>query len=186
MTDLEKNRHRQRTITRELELLQQEETLLTSILSLADHPAGAEPSTVPEQAQDESAAADSGAPLPVTGTLSPAADRTGKPQKASTGQNASGGKKRGGRQEPLRKLLLDLLRHHGEPLLAAELREELLEKYPDRNPTPQVVRNTLEASVAKGQIQRHRQQRSVLYTLVDAGDDHPEGSSGPGVPETSN
>lgn len=46
------------------------------------------------------------------------------------------------------------------------MRDELLEKHPDRNPTPQVVRNTLESLVAKGRIRRHKQQRSVMYTLV--------------------
>jgi len=30
-----------------------------------------------------------------------------------------------------------------------------------------VVRNTLESLVAKGRIRRHKQQRSVMYTLVE-------------------
>jgi DNA-binding transcriptional regulator PaaX len=30
-----------------------------------------------------------------------------------------------------------------------------------------VVRNTLESLVAKGQVQRHKQQRTVMYTLTD-------------------
>lgn len=45
-------------------------------------------------------------------------------------------------------------------------RDELLEKHPRRNPTPQVVRNAPEFLVSKGRIQRHKQQRSVMYTLV--------------------
>ncbi|MHB9857180.1 BlaI/MecI/CopY family transcriptional regulator [Streptomyces sp. YIM S03343] len=63
-------------------------------------------------------------------------------------------------------LFTELLRAHGEPRLAKELRDELLVKHPDRAPTPQVVRNTLEALVAKGRVQRHKQQRSVLYTVT--------------------
>ena len=59
---------------------------------------------------------------------------------------------------------MDLLRAHDEPRLAKELRDELLAKYPDRTPTPQVVRNTLESLVAKGRVRRHRQKRSVMYT----------------------
>lgn len=42
-------------------------------------------------------------------------------------------------------------------------------KYPKRNPTPQVVRNTLEPLVAKGRIRRHKQERSVLCTSMDPG-----------------
>lgn len=62
---------------------------------------------------------------------------------------------------------MDLLGTHDEPRLAKELRDELLEKHPDRTPTPQVVRNTLESLVAKGRIQRHKQKRSVMYSLVE-------------------
>ncbi|MFD8150761.1 hypothetical protein ACFV28_08425 [Streptomyces sp. NPDC059720] len=69
-------------------------------------------------------------------------------------------------QPLLGDLLTDLLGGHDEPRLAKELREELMEKHPDRTPTPQVVRNTLENLVAKGQVQRHKQGRSVMYTLT--------------------
>lgn len=66
-------------------------------------------------------------------------------------------------------LLADLLGKYDEPRLAKELRDELLVKHPDRNPTPQVVRNTLESLVAKGRIRHHKQERSVMYTLVKPG-----------------
>ncbi|MFE4593128.1 hypothetical protein [Streptomyces laurentii] len=70
------------------------------------------------------------------------------------------------RQPLLGDLLLSLLGAHEEPRPAKELRDELLKKHPDRSPTPQVVRNTLESLVAKGRIRRHKQQRSVKYTLT--------------------
>lgn len=70
------------------------------------------------------------------------------------------------RQPLLGDLLAGLLGQYEEPRRAKDLRDELLEKHPDRNPTPQVVRNTLESLVAKGRIRRHKRQRSVLYTLV--------------------
>ncbi|MFI6359185.1 hypothetical protein ACIBJF_42870 [Streptomyces sp. NPDC050743] len=41
-----------------------------------------------------------------------------------------------------------------------------MKKYPDRNPTRQVVRNTLEFLVAKGRNRRHKQQRSIKCTHV--------------------
>ncbi|MER6527967.1 hypothetical protein [Streptomyces sp. NPDC001508] len=71
------------------------------------------------------------------------------------------------RQPLLGDVFLDLLRAHDEPRLAKELRDELIREHPERTPTPQVVRNTLEALVAKGRIQRHKQQRSVLYSLAE-------------------
>lgn len=52
------------------------------------------------------------------------------------------------------------------PRLAKELWDELLEKHPDRTPTPQVVGNTLESLVAKERIRRHKQQQSVTYSPV--------------------
>ncbi|MFJ4715956.1 hypothetical protein [Streptomyces sp. NPDC088785] len=74
------------------------------------------------------------------------------------------------RRPLLRDLLVDLLAAHDAPRSAAELREELLSRYPDRTPTPQVVRNTLEALVAKSRIRRHKEQRSVTYTVVRPAD----------------
>ncbi|MER6345160.1 hypothetical protein ACWC10_34490 [Streptomyces sp. NPDC001595] len=66
----------------------------------------------------------------------------------------------------LGELLVQLLAAYDEPRPAKELRDELLERHPDRSPTPQVVRNTLESLVAKGMIRRHKAKRSVMYTLV--------------------
>ncbi|MFF0188365.1 hypothetical protein [Streptomyces sp. NPDC005244] len=70
------------------------------------------------------------------------------------------------RRSLLGGVLLELLSGHDEPRLAKEVREELLAKHPDRSPTPQVVRNTLESLVAKGRVQRHKQQRAVMYSLA--------------------
>ncbi|MET7745413.1 hypothetical protein [Streptomyces sp. NPDC005385] len=70
------------------------------------------------------------------------------------------------RRSLLGGVLLELLAGHDEPRLAKEVREELLAKHPDRSPTSQVVRNTLESLVAKGRVQRHKQQRAVMYSLA--------------------
>ncbi|MFJ7631302.1 hypothetical protein ACIQZN_33025 [Streptomyces sp. NPDC097595] len=143
-SDLEDNRRRQRELTDELTMLQREEALLTDILSLAQRYDGfGDPSRLAEQSQDE--------PVAAKAERSPAGGR--------------GGAKGKPRQPLLGDMLLELLGGHDEPRLAKELRDELLEKHPDRSPTPQVVRNTLESLVAKGRVQRHKQQRSVLYTL---------------------
>ncbi|CAM5646818.1 MULTISPECIES: hypothetical protein [Streptomyces] len=136
-SDLEDNRRRQRELTEQLTVLRQEEALLTDILKLAQRYEGfADPSRLPEQSQDE-----------------PVAARTKRTSAAAE------------RRPLLGDLLLQLLREHDQPRLAKELRDELLAKHPDRQPTPQVVRNTLESLVAKGRIRRHKRQRSVMYTL---------------------
>ncbi|MFF7105063.1 hypothetical protein ACFY9X_33265 [Streptomyces nigra] len=136
-SDLEDNRRRQRELTERLAVLQQEEALLTDILKLAQrYESFAAPSRLPEQSQDD-----------------PVVDR---PRRTSAATE---------RRPLLGDLLLELLGEHDEPCSARELRDGLLEKYPDRRPTPQVVRNTLESLVAKGRIRRHKQGRSVMYTL---------------------
>ncbi|MFD7694147.1 hypothetical protein [Streptomyces sp. NPDC059805] len=140
-SDLEDNRRRQRELTEQLTVLRQEEALLTDILKLAQRYEGfADPSRLPEQSQDE-----------------PVAARTKRTSAAAE------------RRPLLGDLLLELLREHDQPRLAKELRDELLAKHPDRQPTPQVVRNTLESLVAKGRIRRHKRQRSVMYTLSPSG-----------------
>lgn len=88
---------------------------------------------------------------------------------APSGSTARAGAKGKSRRPLLGDLLAELLGDHQEPRLAKEVRDELIERYPDRSPTPQVVRNTLESLVAKGRIRRHKQQHSVTYTLVKPG-----------------
>ncbi|MER7850551.1 hypothetical protein ABTZ03_42230 [Kitasatospora sp. NPDC096077] len=162
-SDLEENRHRQQELAEKLKMLQEEEALLVDIIALAEqHHGSAKPSPLPEQAQGE--------PAPVRGerrgksgvaTAVPRSRRTGSKEKTAA---------KGRSQRPLLgDLLLELLAGHGEPRLAKDLRDELLVKYPDREPTPQVVRNTLESLVAKDRVRRHKEERSVLYTLVDRG-----------------
>ena len=234
-TDLEQNRRQQEELTRQLESLRQEETLLRNILDLAEHPGDASAQAhVPHQAQGEpaapapesasaSTAADEAAPAEESAAPAPAEQKqeaeqapqeakadqqggedsapkaakktarktarktAGKPAKKAAPKKAAqktapqkGTPKntqkaadkagdKGGQQVLLRDLLLDLLSAHSEPRLAAELREELLRKHPDREPSPQVVRNTLESLVAKGRIQRYKQNRSVMYTVAEAG-----------------
>ncbi|MEU8923652.1 hypothetical protein AB0D10_22355 [Kitasatospora sp. NPDC048545] len=147
-SDLDKNHRRQQELDEELRVLKQEEALLVDILSLAERYEGfSDPSRLPEQTQDE----------PVGGRPRPAA------------HTAKAGATESSRRPLLGDLLADLLDDHDEPCTAKDLREKLMTKHPKRNPTPQVVRNTLESLVAKGRVRRHKQDRSVLYTLVEPG-----------------
>lgn len=163
-SDLEEIRRQQQELTEKIRVLQQEEALLVDILSLAERTPSEEASPLPEQAQDEPTL--SPARSSATRTANPAAGgrAAGSGASRSRAAGAPAGKK--ARQPLLGDLLMQLLGSHDEPRLAKELRDELMEKHPDREPTPQVVRNTLESLVAKGRIRRHRQQRSVMYSLV--------------------
>src|ERR1051325_5247032 len=91
------------------------------------------------------------------GTGAGTARRTG-----AAGTSPAGGRG-GAKGEPrpplLDDLLLKLLGGHDDPRLAKELRDELLEKHPDRDPTPQVVRNTLESLVAPCPARPVRQRK---------------------------
>ncbi|GGJ58719.1 hypothetical protein [Streptomyces brasiliensis] len=164
-SDLEENRRRQQDLAERITVLKQEEALLADILNLAERYEGfADASRLPEQLQDE--------PVVAKAKRTPAgatSRRSASAKAAPADSTAKAGAKGKSRRPLLSDLLADLLRTYDEPRLAKELRDELLEKHPDRNPTPQVVRNTLESLVAKGRIQRHKQQRSVMYTLVKPG-----------------
>jgi hypothetical protein len=166
-SDLEENRRRQKELAERITVLKQEEALLADILNLAERYEGfADASRLPEQVQDE--------PTVAKATKEPAraSARRSAPAKSTTATTtAKAGAKGKSHQPLLGDLLTELLGQYDEPRLAKELRDELLERHPDRNPTPQVVRNTLESLVAKGRIRRHKQQRSVLYTLVERDSD---------------
>ncbi|MFF3909718.1 BlaI/MecI/CopY family transcriptional regulator [Streptomyces sp. NPDC001848] len=161
-SDLEDNHRQQKELQRQLDALRQEEKLLLDILNLAEHS-----TTVPEQAQ-----ATEPEKAPSTDTKEKSASRPRAVRAAGRGSSRKDKAPRGraARRPLLGDLLLDLLKKHDEPRLAQELREELIEAYPDRVPTPQVVRNTLEGLVAKGLIRRQKQDRSVLYTPITSAD----------------
>lgn len=156
-SDLAENRRRQQELAAQIEVLKQEESLLADILELAErYDEFADASRPSGQAQEE--------PVAAKAKRTPA--RTPAKRSEPAGKAAKAGVTGKPSRPLLGDLLADLLGRHKEPRLAAELRDELMDTYPDRSPTPQVVRNTLESLVAKGRIQRHKQQRSVLYALA--------------------
>ncbi|MGW5418686.1 hypothetical protein [Streptomyces sp. NPDC003943] len=167
-SDLEENRRRQQELTEKVKLLKQEEALLVDILKLAERYEGlAQGPARPEQAQEEPApSGTTSRRASASATARTASRQAGR--KARTGKTARSAAKGTSPQPLLVDLLTSLLAGHDEPRLAKELRDELVERHPDRNPTPQVVRNALESLVAEGRIQRHKQQRSVMYTLAES------------------
>ncbi|MCF3134670.1 hypothetical protein [Streptomyces olivochromogenes] len=75
----------------------------------------------------------------------------------------------GGRSTPtLRDLVVGYLSEQGRPCSALVVTDALSEAYRDRGIKITVVRSTLEAMVAKGQVRRSKQGKSVFYTAVAA------------------
>jgi hypothetical protein len=158
--DLEENRRRQAELMSHVEALREEEALLVHICALTGQSAvGPLKSPVPGQAQQ-------GTPADVSmleGQRPTEAAPHGR-HRAEKGAASKADVK----QPLLKDLVLDLLRAHGEPRLAREVHEELLHKHPGRHPSVQVVRNTIEGLVAKGHVRRHKQGRSVMYSVSES------------------
>ncbi|MFI1102143.1 hypothetical protein [Streptomyces melanogenes] len=86
------------------------------------------------------------------------------PKKAAAQAAKPAGKSTDSSGPTLRELVLGLFADHQEPRTVADILTELTTTHPDRKTSPQVVRNTLEALVAKGELDRERKQGSVFYT----------------------
>ncbi|AWW43290.1 MULTISPECIES: hypothetical protein [Streptomyces] len=169
-SDLEENRRLQEELAEKIRMLQQEEALLVDILTLAQRYVGSSDAPLPEQAHEEPDLTGKLATSETTSSTAAPASRRSAHAKAgarSARHPVEEGAKGKSRLPLLGDLLAELLSAYDEPRHAKELRDELLEKHPGRTPTPQVVRNTLESLVAKGRIRRHKQDRSVMYTLVE-------------------
>lgn len=66
---------------------------------------------------------------------------------------------------PLHELVLGILhKAPGEPRMAREVADLLVQDHPDRAASVQTVRNALENLVKKNRAERSRQQGSVMYT----------------------
>ncbi|MGW7201706.1 hypothetical protein [Streptomyces chryseus] len=73
-------------------------------------------------------------------------------------------------EPPLHELVLGILRSQlGHPHLVREVYAELAEKH-GRSTSVQVVRNSLESLVKKGNVEKENKQNSVMYTAPAAAD----------------
>ncbi|THA56567.1 hypothetical protein E6R62_10115 [Streptomyces sp. A1136] len=66
----------------------------------------------------------------------------------------------------MRELVHAMLVKAAEPRMVSEVAAELTQTHPGRAASGQVVRNTLEGLVKKGQIEKEHRQGSVMYTAV--------------------
>ncbi|MGV9253611.1 hypothetical protein [Streptomyces sp. NPDC003697] len=194
--DLEKNRAEQQEVTTQLQLLQtrleqlrSEETWLAGVQASLAGPGGAQDSSPADDgAECGSSETPEQASLPQQlgrgrkKVAQPAGGRrtaqkrtaaetaTKKVTAKKTSAQAAGAKSAVSTAATpalgvLLKAILD--GHAGEPRTALEIGEELERRYPERARNVTIVRNTLERLVAKGEIERTRQKRTVLYSSTD-------------------
>lgn len=114
-------------------------------------PADARPAAVPQARKPKTSGR----------TSKPSASRK-TPAKAETDGSSSSG------APTLVELVTADLAGHTEPRSAAEITTVLAQAHPDRKIQATVVRNTLEALVAKGRGLRSKQGRSVYYSTAEA------------------
>ncbi|TDC22806.1 hypothetical protein E1265_14705 [Streptomyces sp. 8K308] len=82
----------------------------------------------------------------------------------------------------LQEVVLGLLQAHpGEPRTAREIHTAL--EATERATSSQTTRNTLERLVAKGLVERERNQGSVMYTALTSADDTPPPADTAAAPE---
>ncbi|MER5184484.1 hypothetical protein ABT009_40255 [Streptomyces sp. NPDC002896] len=186
-SDLESNRRQQSEIRAKLqdlqdrlEQLQQDEKWLSGVQgSLTSTPPQQAEPAVAEAPAPSSTAAPATAPRAVPQPRAERKNAGTQDRRKKTAQAGTDGqvtspkkavKKTAGKSAgpTLRELVLGLLvQGRGEPRMVSEVVKELAEAYPERAAKPQVVRNTLESLVAKGEIERERRQGSVMYTAPE-------------------
>jgi membrane protein involved in colicin uptake len=96
----------------------------------------------------------------------PASKPTAKKASAPAAKKAPAAKQtpRNSDGPTLRDLVVGHLTREGEPRSALEVTDALTGSHPERGAKITVVRSTLEALVAKGQVRRSKQGKSVFYS----------------------
>ncbi|MFJ9174801.1 hypothetical protein [Streptomyces sp. NPDC102360] len=167
----------------ELGTLEENRTLLESMLnSLGSGDLPPLPAPAPEKAvgkaagklprqksRETTAAKPAQAKKATAGTPAKAA-KPAKPAKAAatTKPAAPAAEKTEPQGSTLVELIVSQLGSETSPRSAAEITSTLQKKHPKREFSTKVVRNTLEALVAKARAERTRQQRSVFYVALPA------------------
>ncbi|MFZ3573634.1 hypothetical protein ACOKM5_42555 [Streptomyces sp. BH097] len=100
------------------------------------------------------------------------AAKAAKPAKsaAATKPSAPAAEKTAPQGSTLVELIVSQLESETSPRSAAEITSTLQKAHPKREFSTKVVRNTLEALVAKARAERTRQQRSVFYVASSGAD----------------
>jgi hypothetical protein len=175
--DLERNTKEKERIAADLAALQAQLTTLEQDRALL---AGMQQTLVnatrgAEQGTDQTAPPAEAAPVKVPrARKAKAAARTPEPSapKKTRGVGkaaaAPSGKGSAATAPTLVELVTATLTGHNEPRSAAEVGTAIVQAHPKRKIQTTVVRNTLEALVAKGQALRSKQGRSVYYSASES------------------
>ncbi|WP_162890054.1 hypothetical protein [Streptomyces olivoreticuli] len=165
--DLENNEKEQESLRARLEQLAEEHVWLSgmrgTVAGEKDAPGDAAGSA------DGAASAAAAGNVPRPRRAKKAADAPGRRKKPAQAKSAETPKAAEGRTRKsdgptLGELVLGLLTQHHQPRMVSEVVNELGQAHPERTVSAQVVRNTVEALVAKGRLDRERKQGSVFYT----------------------
>lgn len=163
--DLERNTKEQERIRFEaaalqaqLEALEKDHRLLVSMQETLGAPAAKKPRTAKSAKALKAADSVKAATVPRARRAKATPSKTAEPNTAAKGNKTA--------SPPLRELVVAVLAKHQEPRSAAEVTQELAQTHPERTLSVTVVRNALEASVAKNQSERTKQQKSVYYRVV--------------------
>ncbi|MER6910571.1 hypothetical protein ABT354_02685 [Streptomyces sp. NPDC000594] len=103
-----------------------------------------------------------------TGTTAAKPKAKAKPAAPAGGAKETPAPRQGERKVTLRTAVLELLRGHREPRTAREVADEITRTHPELKTSVPVVRDALNAHVAKGLVEREARQKSVWYTAVGA------------------
>jgi hypothetical protein len=170
--DLERNTEEKERVAADLAALREQLTILEQdhelLVGVHQTLVGASPS--PAQDTEPAGVPADAPPAAVPRARKPtAAPRTPKPSAAEkTAADAGTGRSSSPGAPTLVELAVADLTRHSEPRSAAEIATALAQAHPDRKIQTTVVRNTLEALVAKGQTLRTKQGRSVYYSAAQA------------------
>jgi hypothetical protein len=168
-TDLEGNTKERERLTADLAALREQLTVLEQDRELLE---GVQQTLVSSSASTPQVSGPVAVPVDVSPAGVPrarkpkAAARTPKPAtgKKATAKADTPAKSASGGALTLRELAVTDLAGHSEPRSAVEITTALAHAHPDRKIQATVVRNTLEALVAKGHAVRSKQGRSVYYS----------------------
>jgi hypothetical protein len=136
--------------------------------------ASGKPAKAPARKAEKSAAKPADKPAARTSTSRSAAKKAPSKARAKTLAKNTGAQKAEKSAPTLVTLVRDHLTGQNEPRSAAEIAAALDKLHPERAVKTTVVRNTLEALVAKDRAHRSKQGSSVFYTAVTAESGAPE------------
>ncbi|MGW7045759.1 hypothetical protein ACWGDT_24345 [Streptomyces avermitilis] len=170
--DLERNAQEQERLDSEmaalqsrLEALRHNQVLLVNMQQALGETVTAD--EAPSSADRNASVPRQAGPAPQAGQQKPDfATQSTAPEKTALPAPSAGAGKAGRNAPTLRELVVGYLSQEGAPRSALAVTDALTEVHRDRGFKITVVRSTLEAMVARGQVRRSKQGKSVFYTAT--------------------